>query len=180
MKKIDLGCGKAKRDKESIGVDAVKLPGVDFVCDIDNEKLPFNDNEIDEVYSRHLFEHLENFFFVMKEVHRILKPEGQLVLKVPYFAAPTSYSDPTHKRFFGIYSFQCFDPTSGKYSYREVENTKFELISVRYSFHYGFLSKFFEKVFNKNEKIQAKYERFLCYFIPAYDLKFILKPIKDV
>jgi len=37
MKKIDLGCGNAKRDKESIGVDAVKLPGVDFVCDIDKE-----------------------------------------------------------------------------------------------------------------------------------------------
>jgi len=178
MKKIDLGCGNAKCDKESIGVDIVKMPGVDVVCDINNEKLPFSDNELDEVYSRHLFEHLDNFFFVMKEVYRVLKPNGKLILKVPYFAAPTSYSDPTHKRFFGIYSFQCFDPSSGKHSYHQVGDTKFKLISVKYSFHYGFLSKFFEYFFNKSEKIQAKYERYLCYFIPAYDLKFILEPIK--
>lgn len=177
MKKIDLGCGVSKRDKESIGVDIVKLPGVDIVCDIEKE-LPFKNNEIDEVYSRHTLEHVENLFGLMQEIYRILKPNCKLIIKVPYFAAPTSYSDPTHKRFFGIYSFQCFDPRNAKYNYHQVNGAKFKLENVKYSFHYGFLSKFFEYIFNKNKAIQAKYERYLCYLIPAYDLKFVLRPIK--
>lgn len=175
MKKIDLGCGISKRDSESIGVDIVKLPGVDIVCDIENG-LPFKDNEIDEIYTRHFLEHIDNFFFVMQEVYRIIKPEGRVIIKVPHFASPTNYSDPTHKRFFGLYSFQCFDPKSAKYNYHQVGEAKFKMESVYYSFHYGTLSKLFELVFNK---IQARYERYLCYIFPAYDLKFILRPIKQ-
>ncbi len=173
-KKIDLGCGWSKRDAESIGVDWVAGPGVDVVCDI-NHGLPFADNEVDEVYSRHTFEHVNDIFFVMKEIYRIIKPIGTLIIKVPHFSAPTGYSDLTHKRFFGIYSFQCFDPGHKKHNYAEVGESKFELVSARLSFHYGPLSKFFEWLFNK---YQAKYERYLCYMFPAYDIKFVLKPIK--
>lgn len=173
-KKLDLGCGLSKRDSESIGVDWVKLPGVDVVCDI-NQGLPFLDNEIDEVYSRHTFEHIDDIFFVMKEIYRIIKPEGTVIIKVPHFSCPTGYSDLTHKRFFGIYSFQCFDQDYAKHNYKEVEMAKFKLVSARLSFHYGPLSKFFEWLFNK---FQAKYERYLCYIFPAYDIKFVLKPCK--
>lgn len=176
MKKIDLGCGPSKRDKDSLGVDLVAWPGVDVVCDI-NQGLPFKDNEIDEVYSRHTLEHVDDIFFVMKEIYRILKPTGNLIIKVPHFSCPTGYSDLTHKRFFGIYSFQCFDPNHAKHNYNEVGGVKYKLISTRLSFHYGPLSKFFEYIFNK---IQAKYERYFCYLFPAYDIKFILKPIKNV
>ncbi|MFA6428755.1 MAG: class I SAM-dependent methyltransferase [Candidatus Buchananbacteria bacterium] len=174
MKKIDLGCGYSKRDKESLGVDIVALPGVDVVCDI-NQGLPFADNEIDEVYSRHFLEHVDDIFFVMKEIYRVIKPDGRVIIKVPYFATPTAYSDLTHRRFFGIYSFQCFDPNHAKHDYHQVGDTKFKLVEVKYSFHYGFLSRLFEFVFNK---IQNKYERYLCYFFPAYDLRFTLKPVK--
>lgn len=174
MKKIDLGCGDSKRDEESIGVDILSCKGVDVVCDI-NKGLPFNNNDIDEVYTRHFFEHVDNLFFIMKEVYRVLKPNGRLIVKVPHFAAPTGYSDLTHKRFFGIYSFQCFDPDHPKHSYHQVGDVKFKLIEARYSFHYGFLSKLFEFIFNR---MQAKYERYLCYIFPPYDIKFILKPVK--
>lgn len=173
-KKIDLGCGLSKRDSESIGVDWVKLPGVDVLADI-NKILPFEENEIDEVYSRHTFEHVDDIFFVMNEVYRIIKPEGKVIIKVPHFSCPTAYSDLTHKRFFGIYSFQCFDPKSAKHNYSEVGQSKFKLESARLSFHYGPLSKLFECFFNK---FQAKYERYFCYIFPAYDIKFILRPLK--
>lgn len=173
-KKLDLGCGQSKRDAESIGVDWVQLPGVDVVADI-NKTLPFANDSIDEIYTRHTLEHVEDIFFVMNEIYRLIKPEGQVIIKVPHFACPTAYSDLTHKRFFGIYSFQCFDPSHAKNNYSEVGKAKFKLISAKLSFHYGPLSNFFAWLFNK---FPAKYERYFCYIFPAYDIKFILRPVK--
>jgi ubiquinone/menaquinone biosynthesis C-methylase UbiE len=73
-----MGCGL-----ETYGTDFVdKFPQREDVikCDIDEEKLPFPSNYFDIVYSRHLFEHLTNLGFAMKETYRVLKEDGKLVL----------------------------------------------------------------------------------------------------
>jgi ubiquinone/menaquinone biosynthesis C-methylase UbiE len=47
---------------------------------LDEENLPFTDNYFDEIYSRNLLEHLKNVGFAVKEMVRVLKPGGKLIL----------------------------------------------------------------------------------------------------
>ncbi len=79
MKKIlNVGCGN-----DTYGTDFVDLyPSRKEVlkCDIDNEKLPYPNNSFDEVFSRCLFEHLTKPGFVLKEMYRVLKKGGKLIL----------------------------------------------------------------------------------------------------
>jgi ubiquinone/menaquinone biosynthesis C-methylase UbiE len=104
--KLDLGCGPNKH-KGYIGLDAVKLKGVDIVADI-NKKLPFQDNTFDEVLARCVLEHVDDIFFTMEEIHRILKPGGKIVAFVPYWNSYYTYADLQHKRGYVENSFDCF------------------------------------------------------------------------
>jgi SAM-dependent methyltransferase len=53
-------------------------------CDVEKEKIPFADKTFDVVIFNELFEHLRiNLIFTMKEVHRILKSGGKLLLSTP-------------------------------------------------------------------------------------------------
>ena len=78
MRILNLGCGK-----QVYGDDFVDLyPTRDNVkkYDADNEALPYPNNTFDEVYSRGVFEHLTNPNNMLKEVYRVLKPGGTLIL----------------------------------------------------------------------------------------------------
>lgn len=48
-----------------------------------NAPLPFADQSFDAVYAIEVFEHLGRPYEAMAEIHRILKPGGQLVFSVP-------------------------------------------------------------------------------------------------
>lgn len=54
-------------------------------CDF-NEKLPFNSKSFDAVISLEVIEHLEKSEYFLKEINRILKKEGVLILSTPNFA----------------------------------------------------------------------------------------------
>lgn len=79
MEKIlNVGCGNS-----TFGTHFVDLyPSRKEVikCNIDAEKLPFSNSYFDVVYSSNVFEHLTNCGFVMKEMHRVLKKNGKLIL----------------------------------------------------------------------------------------------------
>lgn len=77
MKRIlNVGCGK-----ETYGTDFVDmLPQRKEVIklNLDERKLPFEDNTFDEVYSRCFFEHLKNPNRCLKEMSRVLKKGGKI------------------------------------------------------------------------------------------------------
>lgn len=80
--KLEIGCGKKPR-KGYATCDIRDLPSVDYVCSAD--ALPFDDNSIDEVYSRHVVEHftLKEFLKVFQEWNRVLKVGGQVYIICP-------------------------------------------------------------------------------------------------
>lgn len=75
---MNVGCGR-----ETYGTDFVDLYpsrlGVKK-CDVDNEKLPFKTGIFDIVYCKNLFEHLRHPGFALKEMARVLKKKGKLIL----------------------------------------------------------------------------------------------------
>ncbi|HLE17793.1 MAG TPA: methyltransferase domain-containing protein [Syntrophales bacterium] len=87
-KKLDLGCGLRESwyepdNKEWIRID----PYIDDpeIVKAFADKLPYEDNSIDGIFSSHTLEHIGKFKIVdtLKEWYRILKPEGKLTVRVP-------------------------------------------------------------------------------------------------
>lgn len=92
---VDLGCGNRKREG-FIGVDKVKLEGVDIVCDLE-QGLPFADNTVDFIYANFLFEHITDIVFLFNELYRVSADGALIEFTVPYYQSYTQYKDPTHK-----------------------------------------------------------------------------------
>ncbi len=85
---LDLGCGNRPYYHKSIKgniicFDKSKTKITDVVGDAD--KLPFKTNLFDKIISINSFYYFKNPFSVVKDLHRILKKDGKLVLVVPFF-----------------------------------------------------------------------------------------------
>ena len=101
---LDIGCGdgnftmlmaKTCGAKEVYGVD-ISEKGVEmarkngikaFKVDVDEEKLPFDDNYFDVVTALEVIEHLFDPDHFLDEVYRVLKPKGIFVLSTPNLAS---------------------------------------------------------------------------------------------
>lgn len=84
--KLHLACGH-DYDEDYINVDLYAPE--DAKCDVrfDVQKLPYDDNTVDEIKAFHIIEHFHFFEVqeVLKEWHRVLKPGGKLYLETPDF-----------------------------------------------------------------------------------------------
>ncbi|MHA1728872.1 MAG: class I SAM-dependent methyltransferase [Promethearchaeota archaeon] len=120
---LDLGCGKNKV-KNSIGFDCIDLDGVDIVGDL-LEPLPFENSEFDVVYLDNVLEHFDDITGILKEVHRITKPTGRILIMVPYYNSPLAFMDPTHKRAF---NYKTFDYYSENSSWNYYFDFKFKIV----------------------------------------------------
>lgn len=170
---IDIGCGRKKIDG-ALGLDIVGHPGVDIVADL-NEPLPLDDHSFDVVYSDQVFEHIEDFLNLMRECHRILRPDGTLIAHVPYFRSSWAAIDPTHIRMFSISSMNYF--VEGCYENENYSffDEKFSEITVLLDYNYKFtpLRWFFSKL---ALRWPHRYENsFLSFIYPFQTLTFILK-----
>ncbi len=93
---LDIGCGSYpyfllnSNFKERYGIDpsltTLKIKDIQFAkFDVTKQKLPFKDNFFDAVTMLAVFEHLEfkKIPFVLKEIKRVLKNDGILVITTP-------------------------------------------------------------------------------------------------
>ena len=53
--KLDIGCGGNKKPG-TLGLDYVQQPGVDYVIDLQTEKLPFASRSVEYIHSSHFLE----------------------------------------------------------------------------------------------------------------------------
>jgi SAM-dependent methyltransferase len=145
MIKIDLGAGQLSSNKidrykrylgdnynpsDYIGVDIQKNKGVNKVCDFENEKLPFGENSVDEIVTIHTLEHIHNLEHVIKECHRILKPNSSLKVWVPHCHSTVAFSEPFHVRFFAVSTFDNYD-VKGRNSENQNLRIFFEKVSTK-------------------------------------------------
>lgn len=118
--KLNLGCGENKIESW-INVDWNKSISPDILMDVSNlkEYKQFKDNSIDKIFASHILEHLSNPFEVMKELHRILKPNGKLTILVPHFSR--GFTHPEHKAGFDVSFPLYFNPGFTKSGYMGFE-----------------------------------------------------------
>lgn len=91
---LDFGCGS--KPYESLFVNAKSYVGVDIEVSGHNHRdskvdyfyngktLPFNDASFDAIVCFEVFEHVFNIEEVLAEMHRVLKPKGQLLISIPF------------------------------------------------------------------------------------------------
>ncbi len=91
---LDLGCGKAPllglykpHVTEIVTMDWAQSHGAEFVdiCHDLTQPLPLEDQSFDTVLLSDVLEHLPEPLALLKEIRRILKPGGKLLLNVPFF-----------------------------------------------------------------------------------------------
>lgn len=184
-KVIELGCGGNRKFKASITIDAVDLPGVDIVHDLNNG-IPFEDNSVDEVHSYHFLEHVNDLQFLLTEIHRVLKKGGKNIGTVPHFSNPHFYSDFTHKNFFGLYTFSYFEKDQKKFR-RKVPtfysaDLSLQINTINLVFKSSFIERYPVKkgigaLFNSCRYMQELYEENFCFIFPAYEIYFELENV---
>jgi SAM-dependent methyltransferase len=95
--RLNLGCGRYPKPG-FVNVDWVAAPGVDVVHDLTELPYPFDSGSFERIEADHVIEHLPDVFRVMGELHRLLAPGGELIVRVPHFSR--GFSHPEHKRGF--------------------------------------------------------------------------------
>lgn len=174
-KSLDIGCGNRKV-KGAIGLDSVKIEGVDIVHDLNKFPYPFKDNSFDIIYANQVLEHLDApLDKILGELCRICEPEGKIKIVVPHALNVAGFADPTHKKFFTYFTFDYFGSNEQSY----YTKTRVKIIKKKFIYITGNKSskllKPLEYFINKFPKI---YSYFFAYILPISTLYFELKPIK--
>ena len=156
MRVLDVGCSKNKI-KGAIGLDINKGSDADIICDLE-KTFPIKDNSFDRIYCKHLLEHLKDPESVVREIYRVSKDGGRVILEVPHFSSHIAYSDLTHKRYFSyVLLNKLVNTVRHKTIKKEITLYKtFRICGIK------FLANRFKE----------GYERFWTYIFPAENLKF--------
>jgi hypothetical protein len=166
-----------------VGVDAIDTPGVDVVGDVFEVLRLLDDDSVTEVYSSHLFEHIDDLGGLVTEIERILAVGGLLHVVVPHFSNAYFYSDPTHRRPFGLYTFSYFadDPilTRRVPTYGHVPRLRLESARLNFRSSIEFRLRYRAKaavgrLVNSNSWLKEFYEENLAAILPCYELEFRL------
>jgi SAM-dependent methyltransferase len=67
-----------------ITVDLRESPESGRQIDFETDKLPFEDSSMDQVLCMNVLEHIFNYQLLTREMHRVLKPAGELIGFVPF------------------------------------------------------------------------------------------------
>jgi ubiquinone/menaquinone biosynthesis C-methylase UbiE len=124
---LDVGCGAGyamKKASEELGCDCYGVdpdPGGHGVGRYDSgstaglrivkgeaEALPFEDNAFDVVYCSHVLEHVKDEIESLREMKRVLKPNGALIIGMPtstmaFINLVTEMLFTTHHRFVNVF-----------------------------------------------------------------------------
>lgn len=182
--RIDLGSGGKSRPGFYC-IDHVPLAGVHVVADLNKPLDLIPDHSIDHVYTRHALEHIDEFLPLMKKIHRFCKPGALIEIIVPHFSNVYGFSDPTHVRFFGLYSMSYFVSPEKQHRVRKVPafytSTRFTIEQVRIEFYrHGWIDRLLAGAFtrwvNMSPQTQDFYERRLAHWFHAWQISFRMRP----
>lgn len=169
--KLNLGCG-ARHFDTHLNVDLVPDVKPDLVMDLNRFPYPLPDGHFEETLVYDVVEHVADLVGFMREIHRISRPGGRLVVTTPHFSCANSYTDPTHTRHMGWFSFDYFlvDGTTHNYGLRGFRVRHRSLI-----FRPTLVNKLVWRLANRHPNA---YEQRWAWLFPAWFLSFELEAVK--
>ncbi|OGR53028.1 MAG: hypothetical protein A2049_04715 [Elusimicrobia bacterium GWA2_62_23] len=174
---LQLGCGM-HRIANATNVDLSSKTGADVEWDLNNFPYPFKDNTFSVVVSLSVLEHLDDFFSVMGEIHRISKDGASVYILVPHFSSAAAFVDPTHKSHFSARSCDYFfQGTDIEKDYGFYESYRYELVR-RYVDLQGWLNYVLPLRWFVN-RYPAFWENYLCYLLRGAGIFWELKVVKS-
>lgn len=168
--KLNLGCGNKKKPG-FLGVDKYPCDAVDHIADL-NSELPFKASSIDEVWMDNVIEHIPDISSIMKEIHRICKPNAKVTIITPHYTSIASWRDPTHIHHLCYFSMDHFE----KENVKHYTGGGFHITERHLSFGGGIMGLLGRLIFNLSPK---SYEAKWSFIFRASTLKFVLSINKN-
>lgn len=173
--KVNLGSGSKLLDG-FVNVDYYN-PDADVKHNLDVMPYPFGSETVSEVIMDNSLEHLTDVIAVMKELHRITEPGGQITIIVPYFRSVWAHVDPTHKHFFTVDTLSYFDVDHIYYKrYKFCTEAKFRILERKFNKNID-KSWFRRLVLPLANKYPNAYETYFSHLYPMEDLTIVLERI---
>lgn len=182
--RLNLGSGPEPK-QGFFSLDCIEHPAVDIVADLEEPLSLLPDDSVEAIYSSHALEHVRRFPELVCEIHRVCTPDARIEILVPHFSNPFACSDPTHHRFFGLYTMYYFCATEKQPSVRKVpsfySDIRFTVESVRIGFYReSYVDRSFGRVLewfvNRGPRLQQFYERRLCSLFHAWQIRYVMRP----
>ncbi|MDE3058841.1 MAG: class I SAM-dependent methyltransferase [Bacteroidota bacterium] len=169
---LDVGCGMRKR-AGAVGIDINPRSCADVIHDLNVTPYPFPEDRFEEIVCDNVLEHVDDVVKVMEELYRIAKPDARMTIIVPFYVHRNANTDPTHKHFFGVHSFDYFVEGTAHSDFR-YSSARLELLSVE--FDRDLKGHWFDKIFRffANRK-KDFYENRLANIFPMRNLTFTLR-----
>lgn len=168
---LNLGCGR-KRRADAVNVDITSDTAPDVVHDLDVRPWPFPDGWFREVYAQDVIEHLDDTVAVMEELHRVCANGAIVHITLPHFSSANAFTDPTHRRFFGVRSFDYF---TGEHEHGYYSRAKFKRLARQLVFEPSIVNKVVHRLARWQP---ARYEHRWAWIFPAWFLSFQLEVVK--
>jgi len=142
MKMLEPGCGRGEflNSFKELGLDVsgvdISIEATSFengfevkLCDIESEKLPFDDDTFDVVYSKSFIEHLYHPEKYLEEAYRVLKPNGILLTLTPDWQSNYKifFDDFTHRTPFTV---MALNDAYEMFGFKDVKVFKFRQLPV--------------------------------------------------
>jgi len=141
---LELGTGDKPQYPKGIKVmiHTDKFPQSKGIKKLDaNKKFPFPNNYFDVVIAFGILEHVEDFYFTVNEIHRVLKLNGLFKCDLPHFSSSQYYWEGDHKRHGHSRIFHSYIEEGDKGMRGQSENRRFELKKFDFCVFYGKIIK---------------------------------------
>jgi Methyltransferase domain len=181
---IELGSRGNKRDPHSVGIDRLPGEGVDVCGEAIAVLKGLPSETVSSIYSEHFVEHLDDLGALLQEAARVLVDDGQFHAVAPHFSNPYFYSDPTHRHFFGLYTFCYYSqadlfrrktPDYGFDAHLQLTKVTLGFRASRPFYVRHLIRSAFGHLINRNPALQEFYEDVLSGVIGCYEIEYQLR-----
>jgi predicted SAM-dependent methyltransferase len=168
---LHLGSGK-KYMPGATNVDLTALTEPDVVHDLNLRPWPFEASSFDEVHAYDVIEHLGDVLGTLEEIHRVGRVGAIVDITVPHFSCDGAFTDPTHRHYFGL---RTFDYVTEGHPNSFYTQARFQVLRRELVFRPTLANKLVHRLANR---LPVVYEERWTWIFPAWFLFFRLEVVK--
>ena len=169
---LNLGAGE-KQVGNAVNLDITAATEPDIVHNLDDRPWPLPDAQFAEVLAHDVIEHLDDVVATMEEIHRVSRDGAVVRITLPHFSSANAFTDPTHRHYFGWFSFHYF---TGEHQFSFYTDVRFRRRTSQIVFKPSVLNKLVWRLANRWPEA---YEQRWAWMFPAWYLYFELEVIKE-